>query len=495
MFGLMLTTSYAWYSFADAKTDFNIATSMDNVEVTFMKGEYINTDIAVPISAADADKYAEKHDFIIRAVNNSKSSNKLAATISLEDITIDSALKVSDMKIELYYQGNLLSSTTGSSLTSSSFTFKKNSKDCVVELDNDNDNIFQLRLYILSSSGDQSGLMNRTLKAKIKANVISRLIVDKTEFNDNETPDIYVANITIDGASSKYLPTSGLYNMSASCSDSSNNSKVEWDSLSKTITYSNGFKIGDVCDLAFTPVTDYPLLNTVAVGSYVSYIGSNGCDGRACEGINANYVSNDDKGYCGGNDMRYLHTGWRVGYIESGIVYLVSAGSPECLCTDVNGNPGNTCAEFDVSLSNNVSVTNHISNLNKSSLKYCNSKFVYGGVCNEETSRNMNAIDFYKMLNVETINCYDKFGCGYNNDLFDNGARYWISDIYSGDGYFTTAHYGSSRYLTGRLRDTDPGNDSRSFMSYGIRPVVKLDYNVFITGGSGSESDPYTIGI
>lgn len=75
------------------------------------------------------------------------------------------------------------------------------------------------------------------------------------------------------------------------------------------------------------------LLNSVAVGSYVAYTGNNGCTGNACNGQNANYVSDTDMGYCNISNEKFDVTGWRVGYIENGKAHLVSAGAPECVAT------------------------------------------------------------------------------------------------------------------------------------------------------------------
>ena len=40
---MMLTTSYAWYSFETASTTFSGVTNNDDIKVSFQKGEYINT--------------------------------------------------------------------------------------------------------------------------------------------------------------------------------------------------------------------------------------------------------------------------------------------------------------------------------------------------------------------------------------------------------------------------------------------------------------------
>ena len=48
-----------------------------------------------------------------------------------------------------------------------------------------------------------------------------------------------INNIIIDGKKSDSLPTTGTYNMSASCQKGS---ELSWDPISKTITYNSGSK-------------------------------------------------------------------------------------------------------------------------------------------------------------------------------------------------------------------------------------------------------------
>ena len=72
-------------------------------------------------------------------------------------------------------------------------------------------------------------------------------------------------------------------------------------------------------------------LSSVASGSYVKYTGSNGCSGKACEGQNANYVSDSNMGYCYSSSYKFNANGWRVAYTKKNdSAYLISAGAPEC---------------------------------------------------------------------------------------------------------------------------------------------------------------------
>lgn len=552
VFSFMLATSYAWYSFSAGSTTFDTVTSNKDVEISFIKGEYINNTLAVPISSNDVDQYSDKHQFIIRTKNN-KADNQILAKISLVNLSIDDALKVSAFKVELYHQGERVSTATGNQLTSTTMRLGD------VVLDNDIDNNFEVRVYILDSGSDQSALMNKSFSAKIQTDIVSRA---KTSIQDWENTDIYISSITIDGKSSTSLPTSGYYTMSSSCTKGSS---LSWDSYSKTITYGKGSKVNDSCSLTFTSGTSTKLLNTVEVGSYVKYTGTNGCDGKHCEGENANYVSDDDMGYCSNSTNGFIVNGWRVAYIKDGSAYLVSAGAPECLATYVENISTNTRNEslssnyyygsgyqFDQNTgkysltgvtsstlawsSNYTSIIantpytckstsssatcdtmykvtayysstqgttvpyynydgagapKHLLRLNNAALKYCNSKYVYNGVCDSTSSWNINDSDYQIITtNIGTKktldNCSGSSGnkmCGFNNDLIDNGSYYWFTTPYSASmsntfywypGYWHVRYDGSNRAL-------------------GVRPVLRLRSSVSVVSGSGTYKDPYII--
>ena len=189
----------------------------------------------------------------------------------------------------------------------------------------------------------------------------------------------------------------------------SKGSKITWDSLSKTITYGKGAISKDVCELTFTSDNNYPKLSDMDIGSYVKYVGNNGCSGKACYGENANYVSDNDMGYCGSANNKFISNGWRIAYIDSGSVYLISGGSPECSTDNLN--------------------------LDSISLKYCNKDYIYNGECSNSSIWNMKSIDFKNITGTDINNCIGNSSnklCGYTNDLIFNGGYYWFSNsLYS----------------------------------------------------------------
>lgn len=470
MFTLMLTTSYAWYSYEKGSTSFNAVTNNNDIVVSYQRGEYINTDIAVPIKVSDVDQYSDKNNFNVRVKNN-VIDNEMIVTVSLVDISISSQLQNPDFKIELYHQGIKVADTNGEYLNDSSIQLTD------VVLDNNIDNIFEFRVYILDSGSDQSSMMGQVFQAKIQVDVVSRL---KTSFHDWDDPDIHISAISIDGKSSDHLPTDGLYDMVASCSKGS---QLTWNKMTKTITYASGSKINDSCSLNFTKSTDRVYLNQVEPGSYVRYVGANGCDGKTCEGQNANYVNDSDMGYCYSNNFKFLVNGWRVAYIKDDNTYLISAGSMDCLCTNSDGTSSSSCS----SSVRDSDTKSHYDMLNKMALKYCNEKYAYNGTCDINSVWAMNDSDFQNIIgtSLSSNSCVGKFSdksCGYTNDLIDNGGYYWFADSDN-----------SSSNLFFWMPFNIGVSSNNSSYAYGVRPVLRLAANIVVVGGSGTYQDPYII--
>lgn len=555
MFSLMLATSYAWYSFSAGSTTFNAVTSDKDVDVRFIKGEYINNTLAVPISNSEIDQYSDKHQFIVRTKNN-KENNQILLKISLVDIEIDTNLRDEYFYVDLYYQGEKVSTVTGDQL---SISGAKTKLLKTVELEDDVDNNFEVRVYLLDNGSEQNTLMNKSFSAKIQTEVVSRL---KTNISDYSDADIRISSIKIDGASSDSLPVDGYYTMSSTCSKGST---LSWNKYSKTITYSKESKVGDSCSLVFTKDTSTKLLNTVEVGSYVKYMGNNGCDGNHCAGDNANYVSDDDMGYCGSIYYGFIVNGWRVAYIKDNSAYLVSAGAPECVATyvenvsastsnsslssnyyygsgyvfdEVKGvyrltgvtsttlawssnynsiiaNTPYTCKTTSSSGScttmykvtkyysstqgtvityndyDGAGVPNHIAHLNKVALKYCNTNYAYNGVCDSTSSWSINDSD-YQMI---TQNIGTKKTLSNCNSTYGSRACGFNNDLIDNGGYywFATPYSASSTRMFIWYTYYRNVYNSSSNRTYGVRPVLRLRSSVSVMSGSGTYKDPYVI--
>lgn len=225
-------------------------------------------------------------------------------------------------------------------------------------------------------------------------------------------------------------------------------------------------------------------LSEALVGSYVKYTGNNGCSGKSCEGQNANYVGGSTNGYCWNADYTFANSGWRIAYIQNNTAYLTSAGATDCMSTDASGNTSTGTASSSTSGDGR---NTHFTNMNNIALKYCNSKFAYGGVCNSSSAWAMSAND-HKIITggTEIKNCIqvsESTACGYNNSILDNGGFYWFAtaNTASNTGIF---EFGAQYRRVGYYDSNLP---------LGVRPVIRLDNSVIVTGGIGTASNPYTI--
>ena len=221
------------------------------------------------------------------------------------------------------------------------------------------------------------------------------------------------------------------------------------------------------------------MLSEVAPGSYVKYTGNNGCSGNSCKGQNANYVSDTDMGYCYNSNYKYNANGWRVAYTKEGTAYLTSAGSPECMCTDSSGTAGTSCSSNETT----AGIPKHLANLYKKTLTYCNSTYAYGGKCDGNSAWNMADKDF-KAITGATLSTANNQSGYESYSLINNGGYYWFRTLYSSSS--TSAFTWDSNY---RYVNTS----GSSYYAFGLRPVLRLQSSVVVTGGSGTYQDPYTI--
>lgn len=345
------------------------------------------------------------------------------------------------------------------------------------------------------------------MKKKILIIVILVVILVGIYYVSNGNDDIvktisYNGNnlrISIDGDISSTLPTSGAYYL-VDYDCKSPNTKIEWDKTNYKLNISNGTKKGGVvCNLVFK---SKPFLSEMQQGSYVKYVGdsNNGCDNTnevngwtSCAGKNANYESDINMGYCYDEKYKFYFNGWRIGYIEDGNAHLVSAGAPDCMCSNSSGDALSIPCNDGLS---NVNIFKHYENMNNLAFKYCNKDYAKGGMCITNSIDNnisntvwgLNAEDFKKITGsvLSKSSCVgsemaNRYACGFRNDLIDNGSRYWyaVSDSWRGSMVWAP----NSRAIV--IWD--------SLNLLGVRPVLALESSVIVTGGDGTYESPYEI--
>lgn len=302
--------------------------------------------------------------------------------------------------------------------------------------------------------------------------------------------------IILDGENVSQLPSNNVYLVNYTCDKGS---ILTWDQTKKELILSGNKSIEETCTVSFK---SHPLLSEMSQGSYVAYEGNNGCrkgetpltgtgeaeSGNSCLGNNANETldTNDGTyGYCYKSRYRYYVKGWRIAYTDSSRAYLISAGCPVCL--------------IRVSSAGNI---DYINDANMKSLDFCNTGYV-DGQCDNTNAWAMGDNDFNKITSQMTgtsggylyttikgaTKCGDVWStqvCGYNNDLIDNGGYYWFAatpKASTTDGICFDSSYRrvSTNLLHGALN------------TLGLRPIIRLSSSAYITGGSGTMNDPYTI--
>lgn len=260
-----------------------------------------------------------------------------------------------------------------------------------------------------------------------------------------------------------------------------NNIKIDFgvsssDTDANSIEYLEGKRL-------ISGIDEIVYLNKMADGSYVDYTGNNGCSGNNCNGENVNYVNKDNKGYCSDNKHKFEKNGWQIAYVKDDSVYLVSAGSLECVATSENGTISLNNKKLN-DFEKTAGTPKHITNLNKEALKYCNEEYTLDGVCNSNTAWSINADDLNTINNLPAKICYKNHSdaCEGFNDIITGSGDYWLATNFEKS---TTNYYWNS--ATNYLLDADSSN------AFGLRAVIKLDPNIYIVDGDGTETNPYKI--
>lgn len=173
----MWGTSYAYYVSTNG-TNFNVTTANVDTSLTvvFSQSEYMNMKTGVPISASDVDNYASKSVFTILPNNTLLNGYQVAVNISLINIKIDDALKVSDFKYKLTCSDGSTTTNLGSG-TGASFTSDvlKNDSLSLGSLST-SANTFNasktytctLRVWFQDSGSSQNNLMNKSFSGLVK---------------------------------------------------------------------------------------------------------------------------------------------------------------------------------------------------------------------------------------------------------------------------------------------------------------------------------------
>ena len=150
---------------------------------------------------------------------------------------------------------------------------------------------------------------------------------------------------------------------------------------------------------------------------------------------------------------------------------------------------------------------------NQLSKKYCNKKYAYNGECTNNTIWAMNTNDVFeitgKKLYIKSESDYSCIGdktCIDNLEIINTSTDYWlatalesnIEDKTNSSYENNTLHSwnANSQYFTAP-RISLVGNcfGGRSSCQEFLRPIIKLNPQIYVLSGSGTETDPYKITI
>jgi len=164
----LLAFSLAWYSFSNGQTSFETSTGSGNVSVIFAQSQYINTTTGVPISSSDVDTKADKTIFTVSSDATALAGYTLATQISLVDINLDSALRVSDFHYQLLQTVNgtttTVASGTGVTIGSNTELVLKSMSTVTVGATY----TYELRVWLQDSGVSQNDLMQKNFSARVQ---------------------------------------------------------------------------------------------------------------------------------------------------------------------------------------------------------------------------------------------------------------------------------------------------------------------------------------
>lgn len=178
IFACMLGSSYAYYTLSNGTTVTATTGEFDaNVSVVFSESEYINLKTEVPINSTDVDKYASASKFTLIPDATKLRGYDVAVKIAISNITIDTALKISDFKYDLKCNDGS-STTTIKSGTGADFTSTE-LEIGTLSTQNSTFNVSKtyncaLRLWLQETGSNQNALMNKSFSGLIKVNSVYR---------------------------------------------------------------------------------------------------------------------------------------------------------------------------------------------------------------------------------------------------------------------------------------------------------------------------------
>lgn len=174
VFICMMGTSYAYYTATATDIDITTGTVDNGFSVVFTDNNYVNVKTGVPIDDGDVDTLVTPNVFTITPNQTKLSGYDAYVNISLINVKIDDALKVSDFKYKLECNNTMLASGNGTSLSTGTNVSLGSLSTIDNTLDTNSNYTCYFRVWIANSTESQNELMNKKFSGLLKVNTIMR---------------------------------------------------------------------------------------------------------------------------------------------------------------------------------------------------------------------------------------------------------------------------------------------------------------------------------
>lgn len=167
----MMGTSYAYYTTTATNIDVTTGTVDNGISVVFLDNNYVNVKTGVPVD----DEDQVKANIFAIAPNQTKLSGYDAyVNISLINVKIDDALKVSDFKYSLKCNSTVLASGNGTSLNTGTDISLGSLSTINSTFSTSTTYTCYFRVWIANSTESQNDLMNKKFSGLLKVNTVMR---------------------------------------------------------------------------------------------------------------------------------------------------------------------------------------------------------------------------------------------------------------------------------------------------------------------------------
>lgn len=175
IFIFTMGSSYAYYTATATDIDVTTGTIDNGVSVIFSDNNYVSIKNGVPLNDDQVEEYAKTNVFSLIPDSAILNGYDTYVNISLTNIKIDDALRVSDFKYSLTCNENVVGSGDGTSIATG--------KDLIVGSMNSTLGTFNIntnyqcsfRVWIANNDNvSQNELMNKKFSALLKVNTIMR---------------------------------------------------------------------------------------------------------------------------------------------------------------------------------------------------------------------------------------------------------------------------------------------------------------------------------